>query len=769
MTQRPPETSGKRKVTAAILILLGLWLIPCGAYLAYLGGSLYYVLTGLAVGVAGWAFFKGDRRGGPIYGAVLVGTLAWTLVTAGLNPWQLQSRLFPPLVLGVLVYWPTLRRHAKIALLVLALAVIGFAGWLLSVNQLDTPSAFAAPASADASPASGEWRHYGNVQAGTRFSQLDQINPSNIGKLQHAWTYHTGDDAGMGFEATPLMADGRVFLCSSHNRIAALDPDTGAAIWTVDPKVDSPPASTCRGVAYYAQQGATGPCASRVIFGTTDARLMALDSATGKACADFGANGTIDLKKGMGPVPKGFYYLTSAPTIARGKIVIGGWVIDGQTVGEPSGVIRAFDAVTGKFVWAMDVDRPNDRREPAPGKTYSLSTPNSWGPMSADDTLGMVYVPTGNSTPDYWGAYRSPGSEKYASSIVAIDSDTGTIRWSFQTVHHDLWDYDVSAQPSLIDLPIAGQTVPALVQGTKRGQVFLLDRRDGKLLSTVEEHAAPQGASAGDFLASTQPFSTGMPSFDSARLTEDTMWGITPLDALWCRIKFRQARYDGPFTPPGVKPSITYPGYLGGINWGGVSLDPVNKLMIVNWSRMPNYTRLVPRAEADRMGLGITKTGGQHVGQPVPQMGTPFAALTGAFLSPIGVPCMEPPFGKITVVDLVTRKIVWEKPLGASEDSGPFNLRTHIPLPMGMPNSGGSLTTAGGLIFVAATQERAIRAFEVKTGKLIWQSSLPAGGHAAPMTYRSPKTGKQYVVIAAGGNASLNSGSGDAVVAYALQ
>ena len=766
MSQPHPGKSGPRKVTAAILLAIGLWLFAFGLYLAILGGSCYFALSGLAVVASGWSFLKGSGRGGLIYGAMLVGTVVWAVVTAGLNPWQLQSRLVAPLVLSLLVYWPELLKHAKIAFPVLALALVGFAAWLFSVNQLDAPSAYGAVASADANP---EWRNYGNVPAGTRFSALDQINPSNIDHLKHAWTYHTGDDAGMGFEATPLMVDGRVFLCSSHNRIAALDPDTGKALWTVDPKVDSPPASTCRGVAYYEQKGSTAPCASRVIFGTTDARLMAVDAATGKACADFGVNGTVDLKKGMGPVHKGFYYLTSAPTIARGKIVIGGWVLDGQTVGEPSGVIRSFDAVTGKFAWAMDVDRPHDHGEPAPGKTYSLSTPNSWGPMSADDALGLVYVPTGNSTPDYWGSYRSPGSEKYASSIVAIDSDTGEIRWSFQTVHHDLWDYDVSAQPSLIDLPINGQVVPALVQPTKRGQVFLLDRRNGKLLAPVEERAVPQGASAGDFLAPTQPFNTDMPSFDSTRLTEDSMWGLTPLDALWCRIKFRQARYDGPFTPPGVKPTITYPGYLGGINWGSVSLDPVNKLMVVNWSRMPNYTRLVPREEANAMGIGITKTGGQHVGQPVAQFGTPFAALTGAFLSPLGVPCIEPPFGKITVVNLATRKVVWEKPLGASGDSGPFNLRTHLPLPMGMPNSGGSLTTGAGLIFVAATQERAIRAYEVKTGKRIWESTLPAGGHAAPMTYRSPKTGKQYVVIAAGGNASLNSGSGDSVVAYALQ
>ena len=493
---------------------------------------------------------------------------------------------------------------------------------------------------------------------------------------------------------------------------------------------------------------------------------MAVDSRSGVLCPDFGDNGSVDLKAGMGQVNKGYYYVSSAPAIARGNVVLGGWVLDGQFVGEPPGVIRAFNATTGKFAWALDIDHPDSHGEPPAGQTYALGTANSWGPISADDTLGLVYLPTGNSTPDYWGGHRSAGSEKYSSSVLAVDATTGAIRWSFQTAHHDLWDYDVAAQPTLIDIQVDGHSVPALVQATKRGQVFLLDRRNGAPLATIEERPAPQGAAPGDFVSPTQPYSTGMPAFDNTLITEQQMWGTSPVDQLWCRIKFREARYDGPMTPPGIHPTITYPSYLGGIDWGGVSVDPERQLLVVNWNRMANYTRLVPRSEATN--VKASESGGIHVGDPVPQIGTPFALFTGAFMSPIGIPCTEPPFGKIGVVDLRTRRMLWERPLGTSRDSGPLDIKSHFPLEMGVPKMGGSATTRAGLIFISATQERAIRAFETKTGKLLWWAPLPAGGHASPMTYVSSQSGRQFVVIAAGGNAPLHSGVGDYVIAFAL-
>jgi quinoprotein glucose dehydrogenase len=761
-----------RLILAGVLGIIALVLIIGGIRLAGLGGSYYYLAAGLTLAGSAWLTCRNDRRAMGLYGLMLIGTLLWTLAETGLNPWQLQVRLFAPTVLGIWVFWPWLGQHARSSLTIGILILCGFGGWLWNANQLDA-APNDVPAATAGAVGDGEWLAYGNDAGGTRFSPLTQINAANIGALEPAWTFRTGDKTGIGFQVTPLMIEDTVYLCSPRDIIFALDAETGAQRWKVDPKVDAPDAGTCRGVAYFKQAGAAGLCAERIIIATTDARLLAVDRKTGQACTAFGSGGSVDLKHRMGTVNKGYYYVSSAPTIVRGKIVLGGWVTDGQYVGEPSGVIRAFDAITGKFAWAWDVDRPDDHGEPKEGTAYSPGTPNSWGPMSGDEALGMVFLPTGNSTPDYWGAHRSPGSEKFSSSVVALDAETGKLRWSFQAIHHDLWDYDVSAQPTLIDLPIGGTMIPALIQATKNGNLFVLDRRNGKPLAPVEERKVPQAAAQGDFLSPTQPFTADMPTFDNTVLSEEHMWGLTPLDQLWCKIKFREARYDGPFTPPNVKPSITYPSYLGGINWGGVSVDPQRKLLVANWSRMANYTRLVPRKEADAAGLAASQSGGgQHVGvvgQPVAQKGTPFAALTAAFLSPIAVPCTEPPFGKIAVVDLVKRKIVWENPLGTSADSGPYNIRTGLPLPMGVPNSGGTMTTRSGLIFVAATQERAIRAYTVNSGKLVWKAQLPAGGHAAPMSYISPKTGRQFIVIAAGGNVSLHSGADDAVVAFALR
>jgi quinoprotein glucose dehydrogenase len=753
-----------RRVLAAVLAILALAMIYGGAQLWLLGGSPYYLIAGLAIVSSAYFIWNGDRRGIWLYGAMLLGTLAWALAEDGASIWGLQARLLALLVLGVWVYWPCFEpRRGRWLVGILATVAVAAAFILGSSNRIESVSIRAAvPASG-----SGEWPHYGNDVGGTRFSPVTQINTANVGKLEQAWVYRTGvQQSFMGFEATPLMIGNTLYLCTPNDIVIALDPDSGKQRWVFDPHTNVPPVAACRGVAYFKVPSATGACAERVIVATVDARLMAVDSSSGESCPDFGDHGSVDLKTGMGPVNKGYYYVSSAPAIVRGNVILGGWVLDGQFVGEPPGVIRAFDAITGKFAWALDIDHPDAHGEPAPGQTYSLGTANSWGPISGDESLGLVYLPTGNATPDYWGAHRSAGSEKYSSSVLAVDATSGAIRWSFQTAHHDLWDYDVAGQPTLIDLPIDGKTVPALVQPTKRGQMFLLDRRDGTPLATVEERPVPQGPAPGDFLSPTQPFSTGLPAFDNTVLSERTMWGTTPLDQLWCRIKFRQARYEGPMTPPGPNPSITYPSYLGGIDWGGVSVDPERHLLVVNWNRVANYTRLVPRSEAPN--VRPSESGGIHVGDPVPQIGTPFALFTAAFLSPLGVPCNEPPFGEIGVVNLNTRKMVWQRPLGTSSDSGPFDMQSHIPLEMGVPNIGGSLTTRAGLIFIGATQERAIRAFDIETGKLLWLARLPVGGHASPMSYVSAKSGRQFVVIAAGGNAPLHSGSGDYVVAFAL-
>lgn len=754
----------KRYLIAVVLALIAAVLLAGGGYLLTLGGSIYYLMAGLAVGVSAYLLARGDRRGVWLYLAMLLATLLWALWESGFNGWGLQARLFAPAVLGLWVAAPYLRMIGKKALGVVALGlVIAGGAWLYIANGNETVQA--SPILAGG-PESGEWKHYGNDPGGTRFSALTQINTGNVAQLEHVWTYRTGVQKGMGFEATPLMVADTLYLCTQNNIIIALDPETGKRRWQFDPQVAAPAAPTCRGVAYYKLSDESAPCAERIIFATVDARMMAIDRKTGRICESFGEGGTIDLKRGMGEVKDGFYYVSSAPTIVNGIVVVGGWVLDNQEVGEPSGVVRGFNAVTGQFAWAWDMDRPDFHGEPPEGESYSRGTANSWAPMSGDDALGLVYVPTGNATPDYWGAHRSPGSEKYASSVIALDSRTGAERWHFQTVHHDLWDYDVPAQPTLVDLPIGGKTVPALIQATKQGQIYLLDRRNGKPLAAVAEKPVPQGASKGDFLSPTQPFSVGMPAFDNTLISEKLMWGATPLDQLWCRIKFRQARYQGPYTPPNVTHSIFYPSYIGGVGWGGVSVDPERRLMTVNWTRIANYMRLVPRQEIDDV-LHL-KEGAVHIGAPVPQLGTPFGVFNSAFLSPLDIPCTQPPFGMIGVVDLDTRKLIWQRPLGTSAESGLFGMASHLPLPMGVPNQGGSLTTRSGLIFIGATLEKAIRAFDNRTGKRLWSAPLPAGGHASPMTYISPTSGRQFVVIAAGGNVPLRSGAGDYLLGFAL-
>ena len=755
-----------RYLLALVLTLIAAVLIGGGGYLISIGGSAYYVLAGIAVGLSAYWAARGDARGRRTYGAMLIGTLLWSLWESGVDPWALQARLFAPLVLSVWVFWPVLRTWPRVVAGVALLVLLAFTG--LMVGMADRVVKPSEPSAALPS-GRGDWQHWGNDVGGSRFSPLTQINADNVGQLKEAWRVSTGvGPVGIGFEVTPLFVRDTIYLCTPNSVIIALDPDSGARRWTYDPKAVVPPGTACRSVAHYATPGASGPCAEKILFGTADARLMAVDARSGLPCREFGAGGTVDLLRGLGKVLPGYYRSNSGPVVVRGKVIVNAWVTDGQYVGEASGVIRAYDAVTGKLAWAWDMDHPDWNGEPPEGQTYAPYTANSWAPMSGDETLGLVYLPMGNATPDYWGGHRSPATEKYSSSVTALDVETGKPRWTYQTVHHDLWDYDVASQPTLIDLPINGKTVPALIQPTKRGQIFLLDRRTGKPLAQVEERPVPQGPAQGDFLSPTQPFSTGMPGFDNEVLSEASMWGTTPLDQLWCRIKFREARYDGPFTPPGVKPSITYTSYQGGVDWGSVSVDPERRLMVVNWNRMANYTRLVPRPQADAMGVKVSPDGQMQRFLPVPQAGTPFAMKTDPFWSPLLIPCTQPPFGKITVVDLDTRKKRWEKPLGTSRDSGPLGYPSHVPLPMGVPSTGGSITTRSGLIFIGASQEQALRAFDIRDGRKLWSARLPAGGQATPMTFVSPRTGKQYVVIAAGGNYPILTRMGDYVVAYAL-
>jgi quinoprotein glucose dehydrogenase len=649
---------------------------------------------------------------------------------------------------------------------------------LIAADRSDRPGGLPAlgPARVGGEEAgAGDWPAYGRDQGGTRYSPLAQLTPANVSALRPLWQYRTGyvrKSVRTTFEATPLKIGDSLYFCAPDNDVIALDAATGVERWRYRTRADQGQVflAACRGVTYFRNpMERRGPCAAEIIGGTIDGRLFALDAATGLPCPRFGRGGFVDLKAGLGKVEKGYYFVTSAPQLIRGKVVLGGWVTDNQHLGEPSGVIRAFDAATGAFAWAFDMGRPKEHGMPPQGEQFTPGTPNSWAPISADETLGLVYLPTGNAVPDWFGGMRRPFDEKYSSSVVALDANTGAVRWSFQTTHHDLWDYDVPAQPTLYDMPTPAGRIPAVVQATKRGEIFVLDRRTGRPITRVEERPAPTGAVPGEHVAPTQPFSTGMPSFAGPRLTEATMWGVTPLDQAWCRIQFRRSRYDGPVTPVGLdRPAIVSPGYTGGMDWGGVSIDRQRDIMIVNSMRVAVRGRLVPRRQADRLGVkAISANVHGDVGGMAAQAGTPYAVDLAPFLSPLGIPCQQPPYGLISAVDLKTRALLWSRSLGTAREAGPLGTRSMLPFTMGVPNIGGSITTAGGLTFIGAAQDSYFRAFDTRTGQLLWRMGLPAGGQATPMTYRD-RAGRQIVVIAAGGHDALAARRGDYVLAFAL-
>lgn len=789
----PPSSTSR--LTTALLILLGIvvllvgvTLLVGGGYLIVLGGSWYFALAGAGLVVSGVFLVRQRLPGAVMYLLVFAASVAWSLWDAGLTFWPLFSRLF---VLGVALVFvllavPHLRARRRPASAPLAyLAAAGVAAGLgvtfytsLQPQPIQTADAMPAPVPGNAVgtvvPAT-DWRYFGHTPSGTRHAVIDKITPQNVSDLKVAWTYRTGEVpvGSQGHVVTPLHVNGMVYGCTQSSQLFALDADTGKEIWHHDPKVQANNTyPRCRGVAYYdvtPGQTASGAdatvqaCTRRIIATTVDARLVAVDAQTGQACTDFGDHGSVSLRIGMGGQDQDLYFPTAAPTVVRDLVVVGGLVWDNQKTGEPSGVVRAFNARNGKLVWAWDLGNPAIMREPPEGQTYTPGTPNVWSTPSFDDALGLIYLPTGNATPDFWGGHRTEADEHYSSSIVALDIATGRERWHFQTVHHDLWDYDVPSQPALYDVPNGdGGMLPALIQTTKRGQIFMLDRRTGTPIARVEERPVPQGGVADDHTEPTQPYSVGMPSIGTEPLSEKRMWGLTPLDQLICRIDFRKARYEGEFTPPSERLTIQYPSWLGGMNWGSVSIAENLGYMIVNDTRVAIWNRMIPRAAYDEKTLN----GGGHEGN-APQAGTPWGIEQGRFLSPLGIPCQEPPYGTLTAIDLATRKVAWSMPLGTTEQTGPLGIATHLPIPIGMPTRGGPITTSTGLVFMAGTQDFYLRAFEVRTGKELWKGRLPVGAEATPMTYVSPKTGRQFVLISAGGN-SATAQKGDYIVAYAL-
>jgi len=590
----------------------------------------------------------------------------------------------------------------------------------------------------------------------------------NVANLRVAWQYRTGDvklpqDVGeTTYQVTPLKVGDTLYLCTPHNWAIALDARTGQEKWKFDPNAGLNPDrqhQTCRGVTYWADPAAApdAECATRVYLPTSDARLIALDAASGEICTGFADQGTLRLETGMRYNPAGYYYSTSPPVAVDDKIIIGGAVNDNYSTEAQSGVIRAFDIRTGALVWNWDSGNPDVTTPIAPGETYTTNSPNSWSVFSYDQDLGLVYIPLGNQVPDQLGMGRSESVERFSSSIVALDIGTGQVRWVRQTVHHDLWDMDVPAQPVLLDIAGAnGTTVPALVGPTKQGDIYVLDRRTGEPVIPIREVPAPGGAIPEDFTSATQPVSelTFMPP----PLAERDMWGITLLDQLVCRIQFHRHRYEGRYTPPSLEGTIVYPGNFGVFNWGSVAVDPERQIMF----GMPTYlaftSRLVPRDEIPPPGED-EKASEQGLNR---NEGAPYGVYMGPFLGPLGIPCQAPPWGYVAGADLRTGQIAYRHRNGTVYDM------TVLPLPfkLGVPGIGGPMITRGGVAFLAAAVDNYLRAYDVTTGRQLWEARLPAGGQATPMTYTAD--GKQYVVIVAGGHGSIGTKAGDYVIAYTL-
>ncbi|GLK45923.1 MULTISPECIES: membrane-bound PQQ-dependent dehydrogenase, glucose/quinate/shikimate family [Novosphingobium] len=771
------EARWPRWLAGAVLIAIGAVLLVGGVRLLTLGGSAYYLLAGLACTASGALLWKGDGRGLWLYAAMLLGTVIWAFWEVGVQFWQLLPRLAGPTVIGAVLVLPWLRRRLTSAsdagtrwgpgavVLVAALALLGT---FLTVPVFDVSPGRVDPL-APVSPGSAEWTDYGANLSGTRHSPAAQITPVNAAKLKQAWSFKTGDTKAkrpeiksISFMATPLMVDDKVVFCSPTGKVFALDADTGRQIWLRDPhtQIGNAQMLNCRGVSYHADPAATGICARRILSMTVDGRFLASDLATGAPCPDFGKGGTVNLDEGLGDVDPFRSYTSSPPVIVGNTAILGAYVRDNYTKDDPSGVVRAFDVKSGKLLWAWDSGRPDDAPPLKSGEKWTRGSVNAWTAFSADPALGLVYVPTGNATPDHVGTHRSPMLERYASSIVALDVTSGRVRWAFQSVHHDLWDYDLPAQPSAVNFVLKGRKVAALIVPTKRGEIFVLDRATGKPLTPVEERPVPRGNLPGERYSPTQPYPTGFASFAPAPLTEAGMWGATPLDQMWCRIRFRSLDYKGMFTPPSERGILQWPGTFGILNWGGVSIDPERNLMIVNSAAIPQEVRLFRHgANTDRPAMAKDS----HAPGYLPQYGTNYGVSLLPMFSPLGIPCAAPPWGKLAAVDLATGKIAWSRTFGTSADTAPLG----IPLP-GAFNLGGSANTAGGVTFIGAAMDNYLRAFDTTTGREIWKGRLPAGGQATPITYVSRKTGKQYVVIAAGGHAYMQTTSGDSVVAFTL-
>ncbi|PCE23134.1 membrane-bound PQQ-dependent dehydrogenase, glucose/quinate/shikimate family [Paraburkholderia acidicola] len=793
-------------ITLLFTALTALYLLIGGVWLLSLGGSAYYVVTGILLLGVTWLLYRRRPAALTLYALVLVGTAIWALWESGPDFWALAPRSGVLVVFGVwlllLVSW-RLDAPRRFAVNSLVASLVIWAGVLVYASFNDPQTVNGSFSTATGTPAANpngidpaDWPAYGRTQEGTRYSPLQQITPDNAKNLQVAWTFRTGDMKGpndpgeITNEVTPIKIGDLLYLCSPHQILFALDAKTGALKWKFDPKLKADPSFqhvTCRGVSYVdlsasaapaqsaaaASDAATTPaaavapsangaCTRRIYLPVNDGHLYALDAQTGERCAGFASNGDLDLQHAQPVTTPGMYEPTSPSIVTNKVIVVAGAVEDNFSNREPSGVIRGFDVRTGELLWAFDPGAKDPNHIPGPGEHYTWNSPNSWAPAAYDAKLDIVYLPMGVKTPDIWGGDRTPELERYATGLLALNASTGKLAWFYQSVHHDLWDMDQPSQPTVADITDKdGKTVPVVYAPAKTGNLFVLDRRTGVPVVPAPETPVPQGAAPGDHLAPTQPFSQ-LTYRPSKNLTDADMWGATMFDQLVCRVMFHQLRYEGTFTPPSLQGTLVFPGNLGVFEWGGLAVDTDRQIAVANPIGLPFVSRLIPRGpgnplepEAGAKGSG-TESGVQ------PQYGVPYGVTINPFLSPLGLPCKQPAWGYISAINLKTNEIVWKKRIGTVRDSSPIPL----PFKMGMPMLGGPMVAAGGVAFIGATADNYIRAFNVNNGEQVWEARLPAGGQATPMSYSID--GRQYVVIAAGGHGSFGTKLGDYVIAYAL-
>jgi len=639
------------------------------------------------------------------------------------------------------------------------LAAWAFLTWPAALSPTETPN--------------DSWPYYGHDAGGMRYSPLTQINRSNVTQLQVAWTFHTGDISEgsggrkrSGFETTPLLVDGTLYLTTAFNRIVALDPETGKRRWAYDPKIDLDgdygDGLVNRGVATWLDSArpAAQPCSRRIFESTQDARLVAVDAATGTPCADFGRDGQVSLRD----VPQydaGWFHMTSPPAIIDNLVVVGSAIDDNHRVDMARGVVRAYDARSGVLRWSWDPLPANRAAAVAEGKhpTWRSGAGNAWSIMAVDAGRDLIFVPTGSASPDYYGGLR-PGDDKWSNSVVALRGNSGQFVWGFQLVHHDLWDFDSASPPLLATLRVDGKPVPVVIQGNKSGLLYVLNRETGKPVFPVEERAVPKSDIPGEVASPTQPFPLKPPPLVPHALSADQAWGPTPEDRDWCRNYISHLRNEGIFTPPSLQGTLMVPGNLGGMTWSGYAFDPARSILVTDTNNIVAIARLLPREKYNE------RSSHMEDGDYGDQIGAPYGLYRRFIQSASDLPCSPPPWGMLTAVDMIEGKIRWQVPLGSMQDFGGTHAQQ---IPPGSINLGGPIVTAGGLVFIAGTTDCSLRSFDIETGKELWKAPLPACGNATPMTYRLSSTGKQYLVIAAGGHPKITEEKlGDSLVAFTL-